>query len=59
MSLIEAKAAPDGRGLAARLAARASAIALAAAESRLRATRDDPARWRLPRLLWPQFTKGR
>ncbi len=49
--------APDAKGLAARLAARAAAIARAHGESRLRRLRADAVRWRKPGLLWPLFTK--
>ena len=56
--MIEVRITPDPRSLAGRLALRASARAAALAEERLRAARADPSRWRLPRLLWPLFTKG-
>jgi len=56
--VIEAKTAP-GAGLAARLAARAAQVAVAAAETRLLARRGDPTRWRRARLLWPLFAKDR
>lgn len=42
-----------GAGLAARLAARA--LAMARAENALRARRGDGRRWRQARLLWPLF----
>lgn len=48
----------DFATLAARLTARAEAIGQAFAESRALARREDPVRWRRPRLLWPPFTKG-
>ncbi len=48
----------SARNLAARLAAKAAILASSAAENRLRARRTDPMRWRLPRLIWPLFTKG-
>jgi len=54
--MISARTAHGG-GLAARLAARAERLARGQAEARLRARRRDPLRWRLPRLLWPLFTK--
>ena len=38
------------------LTRRAHALALARAEMRLRALRQDTGRWRTARLLWPQFT---
>jgi hypothetical protein len=44
-----------GARFVARLAARAAAIAEARAEARLQGAR----RWRLARLLWPQFAKER
>ena len=37
----------------------AAMLAEALAETKLRARRADPLRWRMPRLLWPLFTKGR
>jgi hypothetical protein len=43
----------------ARLAQRAAVVAEARAESALRARRRDPLRWRMPRLLWPLFTRKR
>jgi hypothetical protein len=45
--------------LVARLAAKAEALAGAAAETRRRAARSDPARWRRAALLWPLFTRNR
>lgn len=44
--------------IARRLADRAVALASAQAEEDARQARDDPSRWRDPRLLWPLFTKG-
>ncbi len=44
--------------LAARLTAKAKAIATAAAQSRSLSRRTDPRRWRTAALLWPLFTKG-
>ena len=42
--------------LAARLTAKAAALAIARTESAARERRGDPARWRKARLLWPLFT---
>jgi len=56
--VIEAKTAPGG-GFAARLAARAAQIGVAAAEAKWLARRGDPARWRRAGLLWPLFAKDR
>lgn len=56
--MIRARIAPGAGAFAAKLARKAGAIAAAAAESRLRARRRDPLRWRMARLLWPAFTKG-
>ena len=41
----------------ARLARRAAKLAEAHAETALR--KSDPRRWRLPRLLWPLFSRNR
>ena len=43
--------------LVAGLAAKAEAFGRAAAETRQRAARSDPARWRRAALLWPLFAK--
>lgn len=42
--------------LAARLTAKAAALAITRTESAARKRRGDPARWRKARLLWPLFT---
>ncbi len=55
--MIQANVSPDAKGFAARLAARAATLAKAHGESLLRARRNDAARWRSARLLWPLFTK--
>ncbi|MCB5425226.1 hypothetical protein H0274_08155 [Altererythrobacter sp. CC-YST694] len=52
------RASLSTRSLAARLGAKATILAQAAAENRQRTRRADPLRWRLPRLLWPLITKG-
>jgi hypothetical protein len=57
--VIKADIAEKGRAFAARLAEQATKLAVARAESRLRARRDDPSRWRRAGLLWPLFTKDR
>lgn len=44
---------------ASRLAAQATALARARAETALRARREDPSRWRRAALLWPLFAKDR
>lgn len=54
--MIKARPSPD-RGLAARLADRAGALARATIESRLLASQSDPDRWRKAGLLWPLFAK--
>jgi len=56
--MIEGRLTPAGGTFARRLARHAAAIASARAESRRRARRGDPLRWRLARLLWPTFAKG-
>jgi hypothetical protein len=50
--MIDARAITEGP-LIQQLEARAERLAAAHAEARLRKRRTDPARWRLPRLLWP------
>lgn len=42
--------------LAARLTAKAAALAAARSETAALTRRGDPARWRKARLLWPLFT---
>jgi hypothetical protein len=54
--VIKASSGPD-RGLSKRLADRAGQLARAVIESRLRARRADPLRWRKAGLLWPLFIK--
>jgi len=49
----------ESHELVARLTAKAETLARAAAESRRRAARADPARWRRAALLWPLFTRNR
>ncbi|MBO9499864.1 MAG: hypothetical protein J7483_10455 [Novosphingobium sp.] len=44
-----------GARFAVRLAEKARALAAARAEARLRERRGDARRWRLARLLWPNF----
>ena len=56
--MISAEIRPDFAALAARLAAKARALAEAQAEHTVLARRSDPARWRKAGLLWPLFTKG-
>jgi len=48
---------PPFERLAARLTAKARALAEARAEARALARRDNPARWRNARLVWPLFAK--
>jgi hypothetical protein len=55
--MIKASASPSLDGLAARLAAKALALAKARATRRALAQRDDPARWRRAGLIWPLFAK--
>jgi hypothetical protein len=55
--MIEAKL--TGGSFAARLTARAAALAQAYGETLLRERRDDPSRWHRPSLLWPLFAKDR
>lgn len=50
--------AATGAGFAARLLARAGALAEARAERAALARRRDPRRWRRAKLLWPLFVKG-
>lgn len=57
--MIAAKIARANASFTARLARHAALIAQAHGEMQLRRQRRDDARWRLPRLLWPLFTKGR
>jgi len=56
--VIRARVRPESSGFAARLTAKARMLAEARGENAVRARRNDPHRWRLPRLLWPIFTKG-
>lgn len=56
--MISAETRSDSAGLAARLAAKAEALAHARLEDAELFRRSDPARWRKPGLLWPLFTKG-
>jgi hypothetical protein len=51
------RAASD-RTFAARLIAKARALAEARAERTALARRGDPRRWRRTKLLWPLFVKG-
>jgi hypothetical protein len=55
--VIEAKVEPGPAGFVARLTGRAETLARAQGENAARARRNDPWRWRLPRLLWPLFAK--
>lgn len=55
MGMIEARIAERPRIMAARLAARAGALAEARAENILRTAKRDPWRWRMAHLLWPLF----
>lgn len=57
--MIAAKQVGSGARFAARLADKARQLAEAKAEERVRARRGEARRWRLARLLWPVFTKGR
>ena len=57
--MIAGKIAEAGRTFAARLAAKAAALAEARTETALRARRADPSRWRRAALLWPLFAKDR
>lgn len=56
MSIIRAQTTLDG--FAARLAARAGALAVAHVTTRLLARRGDERRWRRAALVWPLFAKG-
>jgi hypothetical protein len=56
--VIEAEIEPEPAGFTARLTGRADLLAKAHGENALRARRRDPWRWRLPRLLWPLFTRN-
>jgi len=49
----------ESNRLVACLTAKAEALVRAATESRRRAARADPARWRRAALLWPLFAKDR
>ena len=57
--MISAESRPAPASFAARLAAKARAIAEAHAEARVREARGDPWRWRKAGLLWPLFGKDR
>ena len=57
--MIDAKVEPAAKPLAAALAAKAALLAQAYGESLVRARANDPTRWRLARLVWPLFAKGR
>jgi hypothetical protein len=57
--VIKADIAQKGRAFASRLAEQATRLAVARAESLIRARRGDPTRWRRAGLLWPLFTKDR
>ncbi|MDE8650807.1 hypothetical protein [Novosphingobium album (ex Liu et al. 2023)] len=56
--MIEADADTAFAGLAARLTARAQALARAAIARRLLSHRDEATPWRRAALLWPLFAKG-
>lgn len=56
--MISATVSPDFDALARGLATKAGKLAEAQAESKARANRGDPLRWRKARLLWPLITKG-
>lgn len=53
--MIGARMKPAAAPFTAALSAKARAIVEAEAESRIRAARRDPWRWRATRLLWPLF----
>jgi len=57
--VIDAKVEPAAKGFAAALAAKAAVLAQAYGENLIRARAGDPTRWRLARLVWPLFAKGR
>jgi hypothetical protein len=59
MSLRQIQGDRQWSSLAARLTAKAAALARARGEALLRARRQDPSRWRRADLLWPLFTKDR
>ncbi|WP_336987480.1 hypothetical protein [Altererythrobacter aquiaggeris] len=56
--MIRASVKRSGQSFAAGLETKAKAIALATAEIRLRKQNGLASYWRIPRLLWPLFTKG-
>ena len=53
--MIDAKVEPAGKAFAAALAQKASLLAQGYGESLGRARAYDPARWRVPGLLWRLF----
>lgn len=57
--MIEGKTDPPKAPFVRALEARARSQAEARGENRLRASRNDANRWRIPALLWPLFAKGR
>ncbi len=56
--MISAQAKPGFETLAARLTAKARALAEASAESDALARQGGASRWRRAALLWPLFAKG-
>nr|WP_161593706.1 hypothetical protein [Parerythrobacter lutipelagi] len=57
--MIEGNAKPPKPAFVRALEAKAATLAAAHGETRLRAERHDESRWRIPRLVWPLFAKGR
>lgn len=56
--MIELRITPGAAAFARRLTDAAERRAVARAQSRSLAAAGDDRRWRVARLLWPQFTKG-
>lgn len=57
--MIDAKVEPASKEFAVALAAKAALLVQAYGENLIRARASDPTRWRLARLVWPLFAKGR
>lgn len=57
--MIEGRTVPPEAPFVRALETKARSLAEARGENRLRASRKDANRWRIPALLWPLFAKGR